>query len=157
MKTLGRCFDGLLTAFGWLAGAIAVLIGAGVSLDVLMRYFGSPGLPWMLEASEYGLYLMTFFGAPWALREKAHVSIDIAVEALPPRLRAAAAIVTDAFGLAICAVLAWYALVIAHASWARGAMVYKELVFPDWWLLALLPVSFALTAVEFVRRLVKRA
>jgi TRAP-type C4-dicarboxylate transport system permease small subunit len=157
LRTLGRCHDGLLTAFGWLAGLIAVLIGAGVSLDVGMRYFGSPGLPWMLEASEYGLYLLTFFGAPWALREKAHVSIDIAVEALPAKARRAAEIVTDVLGLAISAVLAFYALRVAYASWARGAMVYKELVFPDWWLLALLPVSLALVAIEFVRRLLKAA
>src|SRR5512146_2883435 len=112
-RSVARYYHGLLTAFGWLAGLMAVLIGIGVSVDVALRYFGTPGLPWMLEASEYGLYLMTFFGAPWALRERAHVSIDIAVEAMPPKLRAAAAILTDVVGLAICAVLAWYALVIA--------------------------------------------
>ena len=155
MKILERCYDGLLSAFGWAAGGLAVLIGLGVSADVLMRYFGSPGMPWMLEASEYALYLITFFGAPWALREKAHVSIDIAVEAMPPQARRVAAIVTDILGLAISAVLAYYALRVAHASWARGSMIYKELVFPDWWLAALLPVSLALVALEFARRLWK--
>lgn len=153
MKRLLRYYDGLLTAFGWLAGLMAVLIGLGVSVDVGLRYFGSQGVPWMLEASEYGLYLMTFFGAPWALRERAHVSIDIAVEAMPARGRRIAAVVTDLLGILIAAVLAFYALRVAYASWARGAMIYKELVFPDWWLLALLPVSLGLVALEFVRRL----
>lgn len=150
-----RGYHALLSAFGWLAGLIAVAIGAGVSLDVLLRTFGGRGIPWMLEASEYGLYLMTFFGAPWALRERAHVSIDIAVEAMPPPARRVAAIVGDALGLVIAAVLAFYALRIAHDSWARGSMIYKELVFPDWWLAALLPLSLALVAIEFGRRLVR--
>ena len=155
-RSVARYYHGLLTAFGWLAGLMAVLIGIGVSVDVALRYFGTPGLPWMLEASEYGLYLMTFFGAPWALRERAHVSIDIAVEAMPPKGRRIAALVTDALGLLIAAVLAFYALRVAYASWARGAMIFKELVFPDWWLLALLPLSLALVAAEFARRLAGR-
>ena len=153
---IARGYHALLSAFGWLAGLIAVAIGAGVSLDVALRTLGGRGVPWMLEASEYGLYLMTFFGAPWALRERAHVSIDIVVDALPPRARRMAALVGDGLGLVIAAVLAFYALRIAEDSWARGAMIYKELVFPDWWLAALLPLSLALVAAEFARRLLAR-
>ncbi|TMJ43522.1 MAG: hypothetical protein E6G86_07050 [Alphaproteobacteria bacterium] len=33
-----------------------------------------------------------------------------------------------------------------------GAITIKNLVFPEWWLLAPLPATFALLAVEFVFR-----
>jgi len=148
-------YDRLLDGFGWLAGLMAVFIGLGVSLDVGMRYFGLSGIPWMLEASEYALYLMTFSGAPWALREGAHVRIDIAVKAMPESGQRIAAVIVDVLGFLIALVLAVYAIRIAYASWARGSMIYQELVFPEWWLLALLPLAMALVAVEFVRRLVK--
>jgi TRAP-type C4-dicarboxylate transport system permease small subunit len=33
-----------------------------------------------------------------------------------------------------------------------GAITIKNLVFPEWWLLAPLPITFALLAIEFVFR-----
>jgi TRAP-type C4-dicarboxylate transport system permease small subunit len=41
---------------------------------------------------------------------------------------------------------------MASDSWRVGAITIKNLVFPEWWLLAPLPVAFVLLAVEFVFR-----
>ena len=35
-------------------------------------------------------------------------------------------------------------------------MVFKSVVFPEWWLYAPVPLCFGLLAVEFVRRLAGR-
>ena len=37
-------------------------------------------------------------------------------------------------------------------SWRLGAITIKNLVFPEWWLLAPLPATFVLLAIEFVFR-----
>jgi hypothetical protein len=37
---------------------------------------------------------------------------------------------------------------MAYDSWRLGAITIKNLVFPEWWLLAPLPVAFVLLAIE---------
>ena len=49
---------------------------------------------------------------------------------------------------------------MALDSVALGSITIKNLVFPEWWLLAPLPVCFVLLAIEFVfrfDRLLRRA
>ena len=45
-----------------------------------------------------------------------------------------------------------YGIVMTAESARLGAITIKNLVFPEWWLLAPLPATFALLAVEFVFR-----
>ena len=40
----------------------------------------------------------------------------------------------------------------AYDAWRIGSITIKNLVFPEWWLLAPLPVCFILLAIEFVFR-----
>ena len=60
--------------------------------------------------------------------------------------------VGDLLGFAVSVVLVRYGFAMTYDSWRLGAITIKNLVFPEWWLLAPLPVVFALLAVEFVFR-----
>jgi TRAP-type transport system small permease protein len=144
-------YDRLLQA---LAAVAAVLLGASalaITLDVLGRNIGLGTLPWILEVSEYVLPLATFLVAPWLLRRNEHVRLDILLSAWP-RLGH----VTNVLGLAVCAVLVLYGVRTILNSAQQGAMVFKSVVFPEWWLYAPVPLCFSLLAIEFVRRLAGR-
>ena len=41
-------------------------------------------------------------------------------------------------------------------AWQQGSMVLKAIVFPEWWVFAVMPLSALLLAFEFVRRLATR-
>jgi TRAP-type C4-dicarboxylate transport system permease small subunit len=49
-------------------------------------------------------------------------------------------------------VLVWYGTIMTAQSARLGSLTIKNLVFPEWWLLAPLPICFALIAIEFVFR-----
>jgi TRAP-type transport system small permease protein len=137
-----------------LAACAAVLLGASalaITLDVVGRNVGLGSLPWILEVSEYVLPIATFLVAPWLLRRNEHVRLDILLRAWP-RLGH----VTNVFGLAVSAVLVLYGVRTILNSADQGAMVFKSVVFPEWWLYAPVPLCFSLLAVEFVRRLAGR-
>jgi TRAP-type C4-dicarboxylate transport system permease small subunit len=137
-----------------LAACAAVLLGAcalAITLDVIGRNVGLGSLPWILEVSEYVLPLATFLVAPWLLRRNEHVRLDILLRAWPHLGH-----VTNVIGLAVCAVLVLYGVRTILNSAQQGAMVFKSVVFPEWWLYAPVPLCFALLAVEFVRRLAGR-
>ena len=137
-----------------LAACAAVLLGASalaITLDVIGRNVSLGSLPWILEVSEYVLPLATFLVAPWLLRRNEHVRLDILLRAWP-RLGH----LTNVVGLAVSAVLVLYGVRTILNSADQGAMVFKSVVFPEWWLYAPVPLCFALLAVEFVRRLAGR-
>ena len=137
-----------------LAALAAVLLGASalaITVDVVGRNVGVGTLPWILEVSEYVLPLATFLVAPWLLRRNEHVRLDILLRAWP-RLGH----VTSVIGRAVSAVLVLYGVRTILNSAQQGAMVFKSVVFPEWWLYAPVPLCFGLLAVEFVRRLAGR-
>ena len=137
-----------------LAGCAALLLGASaaaITLDVVGRNVGLGTLPWILEVSEYVLPLATFLVAPWLFHRNEHVRLDVLLRAWPWLHH-----VANVFGLAVCAVLVLYGVRTILNSAQQGAMVFKSVVFPEWWLYAPVPLCFGLLAIEFGRRLAGR-
>ncbi len=149
----------LSTAFGRLCDALAVLAALillamviVVTADIVLRNTVGGGFAWANEVSEYALYLMTLLTAPWLLRRGQHVRIDIMLTLVPPQIAWLMEAVGDLLGFAVCVVLIRYGFAMTYDSWRLGAITIKNLVFPEWWLLAPLPVTFVLLAIEFVFR-----
>ena len=122
--------------------------------DVLFRNLGTRGLPWSAEVSEDILYLVTLLTAPWLLRQGQHIRVDIVLRVLPRELAWALEWVGDAHRLRLLASISWStAPASRRESYASGAVSIKTLVTPEWWLLAPLPIAFALVAIEFLFRM----
>jgi TRAP-type transport system small permease protein len=145
----GRLLDAMLTVAGVLVFVMTLMIGA----DVFLRNIDAGGVPPSNELSEDCLYLVTLLAAPGLLRQGQHIRVDIVLRVLPLRLGWFLEWVSDVIGLACCLVFVWYGTGVAMASLADGALSIKTLVLPEWWLLAPMPVAFALLAVEFVFRM----
>ena len=125
-------FDVLIDALAVAAGALIVLLMALVVVDVGARSLRIFTLPWSLEATEYMLYAVTFLGAPWVLRERGHIAIELVVERLPARGRAVVGRIAEFAGAAVCAALFYYACRVLWQSYASGIMVQKSFSFPEW-------------------------
>ena len=149
---LGRAWDTLLTGLGLLAGALFGLMALAIGVDVVLRNLGAGGAGWLIEVIEYGLLVATLLAAPWVLREGAHVTVDVLVARLPGKAGAAARRLAALAGMAVCAGVAWYGWRATAQALARDSLVFKSLVFPEWWILALVPAGMALMAVEFARQ-----
>ncbi len=155
MRALDAAFDRLLTALAALAAAIFGAMALLISVNVVLRNLGLPTLFGLLDAVEYGLLAATFLAAPWVLARNAHVTIDLVTAALPQAAARRAARAAACIGLAVSGTVAVYGAEAALASAARGSMVRTALVFPEWWALAIVPVAFALIALEFLRQIVR--
>ena len=59
----------------------------------------------------------------------------------------------DVLALVCCVTIAWYGVQAVLSSHAIGGMVVKVISVPEWWLLAPLPASFALLAIEVLFRM----
>jgi TRAP-type C4-dicarboxylate transport system permease small subunit len=145
----GRFLDALAVA------AALILFGmvALVTADILLRNTTRIGFAWANEISEYALYLMTLLVAPWLLRRGQHVRLDLVLVNVPARVALVLELIADLVGLAVCLILLRYGVGITLESWRLGSITIKNLIFPEWWLLAPLPAAFLLLTLEFVFRM----
>lgn len=153
MRVVWRVYGFVLGLCGAVAAAVFAALALMVTADVALRNLGLYNMPWLIEVAEYGLYVATFVAAPWILRLGGHVRVDVLVAALPDAWTRLIEVAVDALGLAISLVLFWYGTAAAADAHAIGSIIIKELVLPEWWLLSVIPVSTALLAIEFGRRL----
>ena len=91
LKRLGRLYSRavklLVLRAGDMAGLCALAMTLFITLDVFLRYaFNAPTI-WANEVSSYLLLVMVFMGAAYALREKAHIRIDVVVSRLPRQVQ----------------------------------------------------------------------
>jgi TRAP-type C4-dicarboxylate transport system permease small subunit len=145
--------DRLIDALAIVAGALLCALVVLILVDVIARYLRWFSLAWGLEATEYILYAITFLGAPWVLRERGHIAIELVVERLSERARRMARLATDALGAAVCALLLYFACRVVWQSYASGTMVHKSFVFPEWWAFAGMPPIFLILLALYLRRL----
>jgi TRAP-type C4-dicarboxylate transport system permease small subunit len=152
MTRLSSIFGRLLDALAAAAALVLLAMVIVVTADIALRNTLGSGFPWANEVSEYSLYLITLLVAPWLLRRGQHVRLDIVLTFVPARVAWTMEAAGDIAGFAVSLVLVRYGLAMTLDSARLGAITIKNLVFPEWWLLAPLPIAFALLAVEFVFR-----
>ena len=83
--------NGFRLLLGFLIGAVALSIGliaVLIPLNLLLVKMQWGNMAWLHESVEYALYVGVFLGAPWVLRQGAHVRVDVVRARLTPRGRA---------------------------------------------------------------------
>lgn len=135
--------------------AAALLLLAMVIIvtgDILLRNLFVSGIVWSNEVSEYALYLITLLTAPWLLRRGQHVRLDLILTAVPRRFAWIMEAAGDILGFIVCVAMIRYGWLMTFEAWRNGSITIKNLVFPEWWMLAPLPITFVLLAIEFIFR-----
>ena len=157
LDRLSSLYGRLLEALAWVACLLVFAMTMMICLDVLLRNVAlvptMRGLDWSNDVTEAMLYLITMLAAPWLLRQGQHIRVDILLRALPDRVAWACEWLADVVGLVCCLVMVLYGTKMTVASYMSGSLSVKALVTPEWWLLAPLPVAFALLATEMLFRM----
>ncbi|MEM7523008.1 MAG: TRAP transporter small permease [Pseudomonadota bacterium] len=151
MRPVVKAYDALLYAMAFIAGAGLVWLMVSVITSVVMRNAGMQPFAWLFTSAEYGLLYITMLGAPWLVREKGHVHIELVTAALGPGARRVVSRAV-AFGcVVVCAVLAWKGADLFLTNVERNDYDVRAYFFPRWILTIAFPVSFGLMTVEFAR------
>jgi TRAP-type C4-dicarboxylate transport system permease small subunit len=148
-----RVYRGLMIGTGLIAailfGAMALLVCA----DVLLRNLSITTITWSVEVTEYMLMISAFLASPWLVYTNDHIRVDILVRGLTGKTKWWFDVIGELICLAVCAILAVQSVYSLFDSMQQGGMVFKVLIFPEWWLALPMTISFILLTVEFVRRL----
>ncbi len=149
-----RVYDGLLNGLAALAACLLFAIAVLVAVDAVLQHASFlPRIDGVIELTEYSLYGVTVAAAPWALRNGAHISVDILVDHMPESARAMARRFANMIGCAVALVLVYAGGLAAWKAGEAGRLVFKTFVFPEVWLLLPLPIGALILALEFGLRL----
>ena len=152
MDRLSDLFGKLLNALAVIAALLLLAMVVIITGDILLRNLFVKGFVWANEVSEYALYMITLLTAPWLLRRGQHVRLDLFLTALPKRGAWLMEAVGDIAGFIVCLIMIRYGALMTIDGIRTSSVTIKNLVFPEWWLLAPLPITFVLLAIEFVFR-----
>jgi TRAP-type C4-dicarboxylate transport system permease small subunit len=128
-----------------------VWLMVSVVTSVVMRNLGLQPFAWLFVSAEYGILYMTMFRAPWLVRKKGHVHIELVTASLPPFLRR---IVNRGVALACvaaCLILAWFGLDLFLTNIERNDFDMRAYYYPRWLLTITFLIAFSVTAIEFAR------
>lgn len=145
---------------GWLVRILCVLaviviavMAIGVSAEVLLRMFGFPSIVGLIELTEYGLFISTFFAAPHLLRTNEHIRVDIVMSRVDPAAarRVEYAVLATIIAVSVVTGLIGSMMLVNNAR--AGTLIFKDLIIPQWWLDWIIPLTslaMALQALEMV-------
>ena len=148
---LTHAFDWFLRFLSVLAWFVVVFLIVAISFEVVLRYFFSQPLPWVTSYSEFSLVYLTFLGAPLLLKRNEHVSLEVVVSLLSPRTQTLLMILTSIIGALVCLTIASSGTYISWDLYRRDVMVTDEMGVPQCAIVAIIPLSSLLLAIEFLR------
>lgn len=151
MSSFIRLYDRLVDAFAVISGLMLVWLMVAVVASVLIRNFGGQPPAWLFTSTEYSMFYLTLLGAPWLVREKGHVFVEIVIVHLPPALLSLMSRLVMLICAVIAFVLAWKGLELVTANIQGGDYDVRTYFIPMWIFTIVYPISFTLMGIEFAR------
>jgi len=137
-----------------MAGFAAFLMVAmmlTIFLDVVLRNLGYQSSAHFFTFTEYALLLIPCMGAPWLVREKGHIYIEILLMHLGAAARRRLLVAIALVCVGMCAVVAWYGFRVSLADFLQSEKDVRSFDMPRWIISVWIPLSFLMMAVEFAR------
>lgn len=151
-NALDRVWDRLLVVISDLLALLVAAMTAAVVYEVVARYFFNRPTAWAVDFTEYGMVYLTFFGAAWLVRERAHIRVDMLTSRLSPRAQLILELLLSVLAAATLAVLVWKGAELVWEAYANNQAMLKAWVVPRWIILLPIPLGGLLMLLETLRQ-----
>ena len=141
VKRLLCCLDQNIER--WLLLVFYLLIVVTIGMEVLRRFVLSYSSIWGEEIARYAFIYLVWIGASLAIRDRAHIRIDVLLHYLSPRGKSLAYMLGDVLMLLI-AILAFYYSFETLMTSVKFGVVTHGLRIEQAWFLAAVPLGFSL-------------
>ncbi|MFA8437864.1 TRAP transporter small permease [Pueribacillus sp. YX66] len=132
--------------------ALFFISGIAVSLyAVFMRYIIGHSQSWATEIFTMLLVWAIFIGFATALRDNAHIAIDIVYDRVGPNVKKIFEIVTLIFGISFSIFFIWTGTQMVLAAYSQGIKTI-DAGFPIWIYYLIMPVGGLLLLIRFIEK-----
>jgi len=138
----------------WLLLVFYVMLVATMFIEVLRRELLSYSSIWGEEVVRYSFIYLAWIGAAAAVKERGHIRIDVLMQYVGPRAKAALYIFGDLVMLAVALVAFYWSLETVLVS-ARFGSVTHGLRISQVWFLSAVPIGFGLVMLRLIQSLIR--
>jgi TRAP-type C4-dicarboxylate transport system permease small subunit len=138
----------------WALLVFYTLLIATMAIEVLRREIFSYSSIWGEEVVRYAFIYLVWIGASAAVRERAHIRIDVIFNYVPPRVKSALYILGDVVMMIVAVLAVFWSIETVAVSWEFGSVSHGLRVSMVWFLLAV-PIGFSLMIFRLVQSLVR--
>lgn len=132
---------------GFMAAVVLMLLMIVTFIDVLGRYLLSAPLPGAFELTEIMMAMLIFAGLPLVSRANQHVTVNLIIGILSPKIRHFQQLITQIIMAFVLAVMAW-------RMWIKATEMLKQGDETAYLLLPIAPIAFFMTLMMSVSALI---
>ena len=151
-----RHYDRLIHGMAVFAGLVIAAACLLIAYDVIARNLGMQPPASTVALTEYALLYFTMAAAPYLVRSKGHIVVEVVYQRLPGSAQRR----IDAAILVLCAtvslVIAGLAGLLLVEAVVNAEVEIRSLDAPRWILFVPLVIGFLLMAIEFLRLLLRK-
>lgn len=134
----------------WALLVFYVMLVVTMAIEVVRREVFAYSSIWGEEIVRYSFIYLVWIGAAVAVKDRAHIRIDVLFHYVPPRIKALLMIFGD-FVMFIIALLALYwSIETVHVSWKFGSVSHGLRMSLVWFLMAI-PIGFSLMIIRLIQ------
>jgi C4-dicarboxylate transporter DctQ subunit len=130
-----------------------LLVGA-MSVEVLRREIFSYSSIWGEEIVRYSFIYLAWIGAALAVRERAHIRIDVVMHYIGPRAKILLYMFGDLVMFAVACIAIYWSFETVAVSWKFGSVTDGLRISKVWFLMAV-PIGFALVILRLIQSFIR--
>jgi len=130
------------------------LIVIVIFAEVFRRFVISYSSIWAEEVARYAFVYVSWIGASAAIKERAHIRIDVILPLVSERTRAVIIIIGDLITLALAVIAFWWSLESMLVSVKYGSVTHGLRISLAWFLAAV-PIGFAMMFVRLIQSIIR--
>lgn len=134
----------------WLCLIFYSMIFFTIVVEVLRRFGLSYSSIWGEEVARYSFIYLAWIGAALAIRNRSHIRIDVLVNALGPRGKAALYLFADLATLALAITALWVSIEPVTTSLKFGSVTDGLRISKAWFMMAV-PIGFTLITIRLLQ------
>ena len=136
----------------WALLVFYTMLVVTMSVEVLRREVFEYSSIWGEEVVRYSFIYLAWIGAASAVRERAHIRIDVLFHYVPARIKALLYIFGDLVMMAVAVFALYWSFEMVSVAW-KFQSVSHGLRVPMVWFLAAVPVGFGLMMFRLLQSL----
>lgn len=140
----------------WALLVLYTMLVATMGIEVVRREVFAYSSIWGEEIVRYSFIYLAWIGAASAVKERAHIRIDVLYHMVPPRVKAALYILGDLVMLVVALFAVYWSFETVAVSWKFGSVSHGLRVSMVWFLMAV-PLGFALMIYRLVQSILRDA
>ncbi len=138
----------------WALLVFYTVLVATMAIEVIRREAFSYSSIWGEEIVRYSFIYLAWIGAASAVKDRAHIRIDVLFHYVRPRIKSLLYILGDVTMMAIAVLAFYWSMETVSVSWKFGSVSHGLRISMVWFLMAV-PIGFGLMIYRLIQSLLR--